>query len=110
MTYLIHHPDIDSPPTQIPERALGAYAARGWVLTDPEHDPFANPPRLPVPPRNASAPEWRTYAVVSGMPYAEAMASTRDDLADKYHPAPAKPDQPKPPTRPAPAGTTTQES
>lgn len=95
MAYTIIHPDIDGEPRLIPEHALSSYAARGWVLADPERDLLA-PRALPVPPRNASAPVWRTYAVAlrpenGGLTVTEAFARTRDELADTYHPSTSKP-------------------
>lgn len=95
--YRIVHPDLDTPPKEIPEHALAGFAKAGWQLAEPEREPFETAPSLPLPPRNASAPVWKTYAVVAGVPYAEAMAATRDELADRFRPSTAAPSTPSTP-------------
>jgi hypothetical protein len=89
VSYVIEHPDFDGVEKVVPESALGTYADRGWVLTGRVNgqQPDAATKPLGLPARSASAAEWKTYAVVQGLPFDEAMAATRDDLADKYHPS-----------------------
>lgn len=88
MSFVIHHPDLDTDKV-VPEHTLATYARKGWVLTD-RFEPGTTPaaPKLAMPNRSASAAAWKTYAVVNGMNFDEAMAMTRDELADKYDPAP----------------------
>jgi hypothetical protein len=88
--YVIRHPDIEGTAT-IAERALPHYADHGWVLdgrTDGEDVPPAPRREAKQPARSASAAEWKTYAVIRGMPYERAMAATRDELAEHYNPTP----------------------
>lgn len=110
MSFVISHPDIEGTAV-IAEQALPAYASKGWVLEDRTDSTAPTPdrPELEQPNRSDSAAKWRTYAVASGMPYEEATAATRDDLADKYNPAP-KPDPTPAPSKPGTPGKTTQES
>ncbi len=108
MSFVIAHPNVEGTAV-IAERALAAYAAKGWLLVDRAAAPADPGPRhdLPLPARSASAAEWKTYAVAVGMPYEDAVDSTRDELADHYNPAPKADTTPPKPGTP---GKTTQES
>lgn len=89
MSFVISHPDVEGTAV-IAERALAAHAANGWLLVEQTDQAPAEsqPVALEMPARNASLPQWRTYAVVARMPYEQAMSKTRDELADHYRPAP----------------------
>ena len=89
--FAIEHPDVEGGAV-VPERSLATYAQNGWVLAGrtAAAAPEAPPTPLTLPARNASVAVWKTYAVVAGMDYDAAMAATRDDLADKFHPAESK--------------------
>ena len=93
MSYRVEHPDIEGDAV-IPERALATYANKGWLITGrtEEAAPPDAVPQLTMPNRSDSAGRWRTYAVAlgadNGLPYEQAMAMTRDELADHYRPAP----------------------
>ena len=106
MSIVISHPDVEGTAV-IPEHTLSAYARKGWVIADRTDEPAPNTAARPMkePNRSASAAEWKTYAVVSGMDYATAMSKTRDELVEHYDPKPA----PKAPKSGTPAPTT-QES
>lgn len=86
--FRIEHPDVEGGAV-VPERALAQYAERGWVLAGrtAAAAPTEVTPELKLPARNASLPAWKTYAVVAGMDYDAAMTASRDELADKFHPA-----------------------
>lgn len=102
MPFVIRHPDIDGTAV-ITERALPHYANRGWLLEDrtAEEAPTAGRPVLEKPNRSDSAAKWKTYAVATGMAFDDAMAATRDELADKYSPQPDPAPEPSPKSAPA---------
>lgn len=103
MSFVISHPDVEGTAV-IPERTLAVYAEKGWVLADRVDQPTPDQPapHLTMPNRSDSAAKWKTYAVAlgvanGGLTYEQAMAATRDELADKYRPAPT----PEPKSAPA---------
>jgi len=105
--FRIAHPNVEGDAV-IGERALAAAAAKGWVLVGRVDATAVAEPgaELKQPAKSASAAAWKTYAVATGMPYDDAMALGRDELAELYQPSPA----PKAPAKAAPAVTNTQES
>ena len=88
--FRIVHPNLDAPPKEIPEQALAGFASSGWVLADEQQPQPVS--ALPMPTRSASAAAWKTWAVAAGgVPYSEAMAATRDELADRFRPSTTPP-------------------
>lgn len=60
--------------------------SRRWERAEAAEDSGGEPPPPPgdKPAGNASAEQWRAYAVAVGMPAQDAATATRDELRDRY--------------------------
>lgn len=89
---LISNESLDGATAVIDEAAIGVYGERGWKLVDEAAHPALTPAEVEgapdtntysepeQPAGNASADEWRAYAIGHGVSAEEAMQMGRDEI------------------------------